>query len=498
MKQTNRWIFTCMVLLLSAVTAFMAGCSGGGNASGTATTAAPPPPLGVPATSAKNIKHVFVIMLENHGYADTFGASTQDPYLQKTLVPQGALLSQYYGTGHVSLDNYVSLMSGQAPTQDTINDCVVGGLSALFNLAGAKQQFLDVNQTGTTSDGQVIANGGCVYPAAVKTLPDQLAAAGLTWKGYMEDMGNDPAREPAGSCGHPTSAPVGSSTFVYDPSTAEEAPSAAVPYGDAYATRHNPFAYFHSLDANCNVASLPTYIPTATTSPAVAATTPAASSQLTTDLSSYASTPNLVFITPNLCNDGHDGSGTGAAGTLCANGQPGGLKSADAFLKYWIPIIQASPAYQKDGMIVVTFDEGESAPATTTTNASGQITSLTVNYPGAICCNQQPGPNLSGSRPDSVTSSLPAAYASYFGLPSAAVPSTGFSLTFSMSNYGGDNVGAVILSPFVKAGSTSATQYNHYSMLRSLEQILGVSSYLGYAGDSSLSRIGDDSVIFNN
>jgi hypothetical protein len=495
MKQTKKWFISGALALLASVAALLAACSGGGG--NEPVTSYSSPALGVPATSAKNIKHVFVIMLENHGYADTFGSSTQDPYLQQTLVPQGALLTQYYGTGHVSLDNYISLVSGQAPTQDTINDCVVGGLSALFNLAGAKQQYVDVNQTGTTSDGQVIANGGCVYPASVKTLPDQMAAAGLSWKGYMEDMGNDPSREPAGSCGHPVSAAVGSTTAVYDPSTAEEAPSAAVPSGDAYATRHNPFAYFHSLDAKCNVAPLPTYIASATTSPAVAATTPAANSQLATDLASVATTPNLVFITPNLCNDGHDGSGTGAAGTLCANGQPGGLKSADDFLKYWVPIIQASPAYKQDGMILITFDEGEAAPAAITKNSAGQISALTVNYPGAICCNQQPGPNLANSRPQSITSTLPAAYASYFGIPSAAVPSTGFSLTFSMSNYGGDNVGAVILSPFVKAGSTSATPYNHYSMLRSLEQIFGASSYLGYANDSSLSRVSDDTTIFN-
>ena len=56
-----------------------------------------------------------MIVLENKNYSDTFGTSTQDPYLQKTLVPMGALLSQYYGTGHVSLDNYISMISGQAP-----------------------------------------------------------------------------------------------------------------------------------------------------------------------------------------------------------------------------------------------------------------------------------------------------------------------------------------------------------------------------------------------
>src|ERR1700676_3221078 len=36
----------------------------------------------------------------------------------------------------------------------------------------------------------------------IKTLPDQLNAVGKTWRGYMENMGNDPTRESA-TCGHP-------------------------------------------------------------------------------------------------------------------------------------------------------------------------------------------------------------------------------------------------------------------------------------------------------
>ncbi len=83
-------------------------------------------------TAAAKIKHVFVIVLENKNFSNTFGTSTQDPYLQGTLVPSGALLTQYYGTGHVSLDNYISMISGQAPTPDTDDDCIPGlsGLSA--------------------------------------------------------------------------------------------------------------------------------------------------------------------------------------------------------------------------------------------------------------------------------------------------------------------------------------------------------------------------------
>jgi len=51
------------------------------------------------------------------------------------------------------------------------------------------------------------------------------------------------------------------------------------------------------------------------------------------DLASIETTPNFVFITPNLFDDGHDGDGTGAAGKRCVTGQPGGLTSSDQFLK---------------------------------------------------------------------------------------------------------------------------------------------------------------------
>ncbi len=138
-------------------------------------------------TGQQQIKHVFVITLENENYATTFGANSKAPYLSQTLASQGAMVQQYYGTGHVSLDNYISMISGQAPTPETDNDCSI---------------YQDYKLTGTTPDGQAIGSG-CVYPASIKTLPDQLTAAGLTWKGYEGDMGNDPTRE-AATCGHPT------------------------------------------------------------------------------------------------------------------------------------------------------------------------------------------------------------------------------------------------------------------------------------------------------
>ena len=405
-------------------------------------------------TAAAKVRHVFVIVLENKTFDNTFGTSTQDPYLRNTLVPMGALLTQYYGTGHVSLDNYISMISGQAPTPDTEDDCLPG-------MSAAATNYNDVVQTGTTPDGQVIAKSGCIYPASVRTLADQLTAKGLSWRGYMQDMGNDPARERK-VCGHPV---IGIGT---DRASAAEAPSSAVPLGDAYATRHNPFMYFHSIidspSCDINVVNL---------------------EQLPADLGALASTPNFVFITPNLCDDGHDGSGTGAEGTTCANGNPGGLTSADAFLKTWVPKILASPAYQRDGLLIITFDESNYTQSVSNNASTGQ-TIVDITFAGEACCGQPPGPNIDANRP---------------GRLKVANTATRV-VNIIFNGYGGDRIGAVLLSPFVKPGSNSSIAYNHYSLLKSLEDIFGLGAHLGYAADNPrtgyhLNTIGEDGNVFN-
>jgi hypothetical protein len=407
-------------------------------------------------TAAANVKHVFVIVLENKTFSNTFGTSTQDPYLQKTLVPEGALLTQYYGTGHVSLDNYISMVSGMAPTPDTDDDCIPG-LSSATGLGN----YNNVEQTGRTSDGQVIATGGCIYAKDIRTLPNQLEDAGLTWKGYMGDMGNDPTRESA-TCGHPT---IGIGT---DNTNEAEAPSAAVPLGDAYATRHDPFMYFHSI---IDSPSCKTHVVNLDKLPA--------------DLKDERTTPNYVFITPNLCDDGHDGSGTGAPGTTCANGGPGGLTSIDAFLQKWVPQIMNSAAYKKDGLLVITFDESNYGGETVTVNPTTKQETVDISFTGDTCCDQQPGPNLSGVRPS----------------VSTLVDTPALVENLIFNGYGGDQVGALLLSPFIKPGSTSDIGYNHYSLLRSLEDIYGIREHLGYAADNPrqdyfLQTIGDDDSIF--
>lgn len=425
----KKFAWMSFATLLIGTTAMVAGCGSGGGSSGGASS--------LSAQAQSRIKHVFVITLENKNYDDTFGTSTQDPYLVGTLKPMGAHLTQYYGTGHVSLDNYISMISGQPSSPDTQTDC---------------QVYSDFKQTGTTSDGLAIGNG-CVYPASVKTLPDQLKAMNLTWKGYMEDMGNDPARESA-TCGHPA-------LNTRDLTQSPEAPSTAVPKGDQYAARHNPFVYFHSIidspDCAANVVSL---------------------DKLDADLASISTTPNFVFITPNLCNDGHDGSGTGAAGKGCVNGAAGGLASADQFLKTVVPKIMASAAYQQDGLIIINFDESNVYSTTSSTDPVTKKTTITATYKGDSCCGQQIGPNV--TRPSTTV------------FPVSA--SLEYDLVFQGA--GGDRTGAVLISPFIKPGTVSDTPYNHYSLLKSLEDIFQVGSYLGYANQPGLVAFGKD--VFSN
>ena len=346
------------------------------------------------------IRHVFVIMMENNDYSATFGDPSADPYLARTLPREGALLENYYGVGHFSNDNYIGFISGQPPNSDNQSDCVGG---------------FDDFPPGDGKGAHGIQQGaGCVYPSAVTTLADQLTDEGLTWKGYMEDMGNDPTRESA-NCGHPV---VGDS----DPSFSAEA-------ADGYATRHNPFVYFHSIIDNtteCNQDVVPLGDTHGNLPPSALHGT----TGLVTDLESVATTPNFSFITPNLCDDGHDYPCTNTTGA----GQGGGSSVGDLnrWLETWVPIITSSPAFKENGLLEITFDEAEEPTLDTT-----------------ACCGESAGP---------------AADNGHNGIDGP----------------GGGKVGAVLISPFIKPGTLIKKSYNHYSSLASIEDLFGL-PHLGEA-----------------
>jgi phosphatidylinositol-3-phosphatase len=348
----------------------------------------------VSSTGIPHIGHVFIVILENEDILATYGPKSPAKYLVDTLAPTGAVLRQYWAIGHASLDNYTAAASGQAPDSSTSADCEIN------------TEFVPRGPNGglDTTTGQ-IAGEGCVYPSTVKTIFNQLAAAHLSFKAYMEDMGNDPSRE-SSVCGH---VPVGARDITDD----EE-------LEDVYAARHNPFVWFHAIIDGPLCDSVVSLAP------------------LEQDLKSIATTPNYVWISPAVCHDGHDAP--------CNDGEPGGLVSANRWLREYIPLILRSPAFQQDGLLVIITDEGLASDA---------------------CCGERPGPNEK--------------------LPGVSGP-------------GGGRIGALAISRFVRPGTVSDVPYNHYSLLRTVFDIFQLGKfgqrYLGYAGQPGLVSFGSD--IFTN
>src|SRR5271166_2901713 len=116
-----------LVLLLGACSttgSSTASTSTSGSKS-TSTSGSAPGTTGPNSAPFPPIRHVFVLVLENEGYAATFGDPSADPYLATTLPKSGALLSQYYAIGHFSNDNYIAMISGQAPNPLNQADCLV-------------------------------------------------------------------------------------------------------------------------------------------------------------------------------------------------------------------------------------------------------------------------------------------------------------------------------------------------------------------------------------
>jgi acid phosphatase len=127
-------------------------------------------------------------------------------------------------------------------------------------------------------------------------------------------------------------------------SYAEDLPSVGYTGDDTgrYAVRHNPLAYF--TDVQNDTRQVQNLVPF---------------TQFATDLKA-ANLPDFSFIVPNLCNDAHD----------CSRA------IADAWLKTNIdPLIQ-SAQFQKDGLLIIVFDEADTLDLT---SGGGHVAAVIVS-----------------------------------------------------------------------------------------------------------------------
>ncbi len=387
----------------------------GGDTTTTPTTTTPAaPPAGT------KIKHVFVIALTSRGYDASFGASAASSYLVGTLVPKGALLSQYRTLDAADLPNALALVSGQPPNPDTQQECP----SYADFPAGTKP----------ATDGSV-GGSGCVYPVTTLTLADQLSSAGRRWRAYVQGM-------PAGkTCSHPAAGTTDATLTGTPPTVAS-----------AYATRHNPFVYFHSLldlgDCASNDAGL---------------------DALANDLKTTAATPNLAWIVPDLCHDG--------ASDACAVGQPGGAAAADAFLAQWVPQILASPAYQADGLLIVTFDGVRaSLPAAPPPVRSAPPATTTTITPAGVPTTTTTTTTTAAGTTTTTTTAAGMARARASAADATPDPR---------------RVGTLLLSRWTKPGTIDTTSADPDALLRTVEDLFGLAhlARAGAAGTPSLAPV---------
>lgn len=126
------------MVVLTALVLAQAGCGG----SGANTSPVPPDPFPV------QVKHVFIVVLENHSYEDVFGNTKDMPYLNG-LATTYAYATGYYADSHPSLPNYFMLTTGNR---------IVNGVD---------------EHPGDVTDDNVIGH---------------LVGAGKTWKSYSEGL----------------------------------------------------------------------------------------------------------------------------------------------------------------------------------------------------------------------------------------------------------------------------------------------------------------------
>jgi phosphatidylinositol-3-phosphatase len=329
-----------------------------------------PVPQGIP-----DLDHVFVIMMENHGFSQIVG--NPDAPFANQYANFANSTTNYFAVGHPSSTNYLEIVGGSnfgvrsdnapdwhnpnctpnlGPPPTTNTDFPASSSICPIAGTGTDAETPAVDTTNECPNPDVldpcppglISIDGSSIPAASNTvgkmIGDQLAEKGRRWKSYQESLPITGADGIAYSDG-----------FFTDLSTVPANLGGSDAFLKLYAAKHNPFVYFKSVqeghDPNNSLANVVGF---------------EGKGGLYDDLSS-GRFPSLALISPNQCNDQH---GRGNGGAQCAfdpitDGSQAGLNPAliyigDLTLKTIVNAIHKSPAWERGrNAIVVVWDEND-------------------------------------------------------------------------------------------------------------------------------------------
>lgn len=344
-------------------------------------------PTGIP-----RFDHMFLIMMENHGYPQVIN-NPNEPYLNSLIGNKKVnLATNYFAIGHPSLTNYLEIVGGSnfgirsdnAPNwgsttcSPNIESKIVNADSASAPIPVETGAVCPISGAGTDAETPAVDTWNEIAgpfvaladidgvksisaaPTLGKSIGDQLAWAGLDWKSYQESL-------PLGSI-YGVNYSNGTVTNLTDFKNLSPLKSSNIV--QLYAVKHNPFAYFKSVqDGDQDDNSLANI---------VGFDGPRG---LFADLVS-GKVPALAFIAPNQCDDQH-GRGNGDAfcaydyglnnsgytyGTQ-ADLNPGLMQQGDVTIQRLVEAIHASPAWKEGhNAIVIVWDENDYSGSTTPLN----------------------------------------------------------------------------------------------------------------------------------
>ncbi len=294
--------------------------------------------------SVPRIDHAFVILMENHHYSQIIG-NTNAPFIN-SYANSANLATNYYAVGHPSLTNYLEIVGGSnfgvlnddppdwhnrnctpniesgttADETATTDTCPIAGTGT-----DAATPALDTTNEGTPEEP---IHNDPFPPAPTRgiSIADQLVEAGKTWKSYQENL------PPYGGDGVNASDGLVSNTTQSEPGMPQ-----------LYAVKHNPFAYFASVqEGESHKLSLKQIV---------------GFDALYADLAS-GKVPDLAFISPNQCHDQH-ARGSSEMGTGCSVDE-NAIAQGDAGLHVLINAIKSSKTWKEGrNVIVVVWDEND-------------------------------------------------------------------------------------------------------------------------------------------
>jgi hypothetical protein len=324
-------------------------------------------PRGIP-----HLDHVFVIMMENHGYGEILNnpnATFINQYAQSAN-----LATNYFAVAHPSLTNYLETVGGSnfGVLDDNSPDwhnsqCMPNLATKMPNLESNTTNICPIAGSGTDAPtpkedcSNEVSGPPCDINIDDKhsfnsssetlaiTIADQLATDGRTWKTYQEDL---PQTGPDG-----VNYSDGNFSNLTD-FTKFNPPNPVFTNGEIvqlYASKHDPFVYFQNVQQGSN--PLVSYAQIAGFD---------GLGGLWGDLGS-GHVANLSYIVPNQCNDQHGRSnGTPFCGFdpvddgSQAGLNPAGIQLGDQAVQKIVTAIHGSPAWRRGrNAIVVIWDEND-------------------------------------------------------------------------------------------------------------------------------------------